>query len=186
MACTFNDDIQGTAAVVVAALISSSRLTGKKLADHTFLFSGAGEAGTGIADLIAFAVSFESQIPVDEAQQKIFLIDSMGLVTSSRKELQDHKINYAHDVEHECPDLLSALEYLKPTALIGVSAKPKTFNQEVCEKMALWNERPVIFALSKKFGLPVRFIGVGEKMEDLLVFDKHEFVDSLLKTSDRS
>lgn len=148
MACTFNDDIQGTAAVVVAALISSSRLTGKKLADHTFLFSGAGEAGTGIADLIAFAVSFESQIPVDEAQQKIFLIDSMGLVTSSRKELQDHKINYAHDVEHECPDLLSALDYLKPTALIGVSAKPKTFNQEVCEKMALWNERPVIFALS--------------------------------------
>jgi malate dehydrogenase (oxaloacetate-decarboxylating)(NADP+) len=148
IACAFNDDIQGTAAVVVAGLMSANKITGMKMVDHTFLFSGAGEAGTGIADLIAFAISFESQLPVDEAHRKIFLVDSMGLVTKSRQGLQDHKINYAHNVEMECPDLLSALDYLQPTVLIGVSTKPKTFNQKICEKMAAWNDRPIIFALS--------------------------------------
>lgn len=147
-ACTFNDDIQGTAAMVLAGLISSNKLTGKKLADHTFLFSGAGIAGTGIADLIAFAVSFENQISVDEAQEKIFMVDSKGLITASRQGLQDHKLNYAHHVESECPDLRSALEYVQPTVLIGVSAKPRTFTKEICESMARWNKRPIIFALS--------------------------------------
>ena len=148
-ACTFNDDVQGTASVALAGLLASSSVTGKKLSDHTFLFAGAGEAGTGIAELIAFAISEESGISVEESRQKIFLVDSKGLITQARKRgLQHHKLNFAHPVDQECSDLLSAIQYLKPTALIGVSAVAKTFDQTVCETMAALNDVPIIFALS--------------------------------------
>jgi malate dehydrogenase (oxaloacetate-decarboxylating)(NADP+) len=148
-ACTFNDDIQGTASVVLAGLFASSALTGMELSDHTFLFSGAGEAGTGIADLIAYAISLESNIPIEQAREKIFLVDSKGLVTKARlQSLKHHKLLYAHEVAQECPTLMEAIEMLQPTSLIGVSAMPKTFDQAVCEKMAAMNERPLIFALS--------------------------------------
>jgi malate dehydrogenase (oxaloacetate-decarboxylating)(NADP+) len=113
------------------------------------LFAGAGEAGTGIADLIAFAVSMESNIPIEEARKKIYLVDSKGLVTDARLDtLQHHKLNYAHSVERECSSLMEAIDLLHPTGLIGVSAIPNMFNKEVCEKMAALNSHPVIFALS--------------------------------------
>jgi len=148
-ACCFNDDIQGTAAVALAGLISSGRLTGKKLADHRFLFFGAGEAGTGIADLIAYAVSIEKKISVQEARKNIFFVDSKGLVTKSRlSSLQTHKLNYAHDIDCDGSDLMSALDFLKPTCLMGVSAQPKTFTKEICQKMSDWNDHPIICALS--------------------------------------
>eukprot|EP00544_Gedaniella_sp_CCMP2646_P005648 CAMPEP_0202485154 /NCGR_PEP_ID=MMETSP1361-20130828/4065_1 /ASSEMBLY_ACC=CAM_ASM_000849 /TAXON_ID=210615 /ORGANISM="Staurosira complex sp., Strain CCMP2646" /LENGTH=544 /DNA_ID=CAMNT_0049113987 /DNA_START=26 /DNA_END=1657 /DNA_ORIENTATION=+ len=148
-ACTFNDDIQGTASVALAGLVASCKLTGINLGDHTFLFAGAGEAGTGIADLIAFAVSMESNIPIEEARKKIFLVDSKGLVTDARlDELQHHKLKYAHKVDRECKSLMEAIDYIHPTGLIGVSAIPNMFNQEVCEKMAALNKHPIIFALS--------------------------------------
>lgn len=147
-ACTFNDDIQGTAAVALAGALASIRLTGKQLIDHTFLFAGAGEAGTGIAKLIAFAISKESHVSIEEARSKIFLVDSKGLVTKARlAELQHHKVKFAHDAE-ACPDLLSAVKYLKPSALIGVSAIPSLFTKEICEAMAHNNAHPIIFALS--------------------------------------
>jgi malate dehydrogenase (oxaloacetate-decarboxylating)(NADP+) len=146
--CTFNDDIQGTAAVAVGGLLTSEKLTGKKLSEHTFLFSGAGEAGTGIAELIAYAISLQLSTSVEEARKKIYLVDSKGLVTKSRGEgLQHHKQNFAHEVA-ECQDLKSAIDMLKPTAIIGVSAQPGTFDKEVCEKMAENNEHPIIAALS--------------------------------------
>jgi malate dehydrogenase (oxaloacetate-decarboxylating)(NADP+) len=148
-ACTFNDDIQGTASVALAGLVASCKLTGMNLSDHTFLFAGAGEAGTGIADLIAFAVSMESNIPIEEARKKIYLVDSKGLVTEARlDELQHHKLKYAHKVDRECKSLMEAIDFLHPTGLIGVSAIPNMFNQEVCEKMAALNKHPIIFALS--------------------------------------
>ena len=148
-ACTFNDDIQGTASVALAGLLASSKLTGLSLSEHTFVFAGAGEAGTGIADLIAFAVSVESNIPIEEARKKIYLVDSKGLVTHARLDgLQHHKLKYAHSVERECPSLMEAIDLIHPTGLIGVSAIPNMFNQEVCEKMAALNPRPIIFALS--------------------------------------
>jgi malate dehydrogenase (oxaloacetate-decarboxylating)(NADP+) len=148
-ACTFNDDIQGTASVALAGLVSSCKLTGMNLSDHTFLFAGAGEAGTGIADLIAFAVSMESNISIEEARKKIYLVDSMGLVTDARlDELQHHKLKYAHKVDRECKSLMEAIDFLHPTGLFGVSAIPNLFNQEVCEKMAALNKHPIIFALS--------------------------------------
>ncbi|KAK2982305.1 hypothetical protein RJ640_027402 [Escallonia rubra] len=96
----FNDDIQGTASVVLAGLVASLKLLGGTLADHTFLFLGAGEAGTGIAELIALEMSKQKKISVGEARKKIWLVDSKGLIVVSRKEsLQQFKKPWAH--EHE-------------------------------------------------------------------------------------
>jgi malate dehydrogenase (oxaloacetate-decarboxylating)(NADP+) len=148
-ACTFNDDIQGTAAVALAGILASESLTGTRLSDHRFLFNGAGEAGTGIANLLTYAISIESGTSVADARQHVFLVDSKGLVTSARKDtLQHHKLNYAHHIDATCPDLLSSIENVKPSVIIGVSAIPKIFNETVCRKMAELNDRPIIFALS--------------------------------------
>jgi malate dehydrogenase (oxaloacetate-decarboxylating)(NADP+) len=148
-ACTFNDDIQGTASVAVAGLLASERLTGKRMSEHTFLFAGAGEAGTGIAELIAYAISLDCSVSIEEARKKIFLVDSKGLVTKARLEaLRHHKVNFAHEVSCECKDLKTAIEAIKPNVIIGVSAQPNTFDKEVCERMAELNDRPIIFALS--------------------------------------
>ena len=108
----------------------------------------SGEAGVGIADLISYAISFETGKSISEARKNIYLVDSKGLVTKSRfSSLQSHKRDYAHDVD-ACPDLLTAINVLKPTALIGVSAVPKSFTEEICRKMAELNRTPIIFALS--------------------------------------
>lgn len=144
----FNDDIQGTASVVLAGLIAAQKLLGKNLADHTFLFLGAGEAGTGIAELIALQISIETGTPIEETRKKIWLVDSKGLIVSSRKEsLQHFKKPWAH--EHEpVKDLLGAVNVIKPTVLIGTSGVGKTFTKEVVEAMASFNEKPLILALS--------------------------------------
>ena len=144
----FNDDIQGTAAVVLAGLIASLRVIGGTLADHTFLFLGAGEAGTGIAELIALEMTKQSNNSLEEARKKIWLVDSKGLIVKSRKEsLQHFKKPWAH--EHEpCKDLLDAVKAIKPTVLIGSSGVGKTFTKEVIEAISALNEKPVILALS--------------------------------------
>jgi malate dehydrogenase (oxaloacetate-decarboxylating)(NADP+) len=107
-ACTFNDDIQGTASVVVAGLIASVRITGVTLAQHKFLFYGAGEAGVGIADLLAEAISKETGVEVGDARKNIWLMDSKGLVCDSRHDkLAEHKLHYAHHrAEGGCTSLL--------------------------------------------------------------------------------
>ncbi len=144
----FNDDIQGTATVALAGLLASESITGIPLKDNTVVFYGAGEAGVGIAELIAYAIHQQTGKPIEECRKRIFLIDSKGLVCKSRmSSLQEHKLHYAHDVEY-LPDLLSTVETLKPTALIGVSTIPKSFTKEVVGTMAANNKRPVIFALS--------------------------------------
>ncbi|KAF0732296.1 hypothetical protein Ae201684P_014916 [Aphanomyces euteiches] len=146
--CTFNDDIQGTACVVLGGLFAAEKLTQKRLAEHKFVFMGAGEAGTGIADLIAMAIAVEANITVEEARRQIFLVDSKGLVTKDRlPELQHHKLSYAHD-EAPASTLLETVQRVKPSVLIGVCTIPHTFTQEICEFMTATNERPVIFALS--------------------------------------
>ncbi|KAL3337735.1 hypothetical protein AABB24_030060 [Solanum stoloniferum] len=144
----FNDDIQGTASVVLAGLIASLKLLGGALCDHTFLFLGAGEAGTGIAELIALEISNKTKIPVEETRKKIWLVDSKGLIVSGRKEtLQAFKKPWAH--EHEpVNNLLDAVKAVKPTVLIGTSGTGRTFTKEVVEAMACMNKRPLIMALS--------------------------------------
>ncbi|KAJ8443317.1 hypothetical protein Cgig2_015798 [Carnegiea gigantea] len=144
----FNDDIQGTASVVLAGLIAAQKLARKSLADHTYLFLGAGEAGTGIAELIALEISKQTNICLEEARKKIWLVDSKGLIVNSRMEsLQHFKKPWAH--EHEpINGLLDAVKTLKPTVLIGSSGVGRTFTKEVVEAMATFNERPIILALS--------------------------------------
>ncbi len=144
--CTFNDDIQGTAGVTLAGLYASLRLTGGTLSDQKFLFLGAGEAGVGICDLIVLGLMAEG-LSESAARAKCWLVDSKGLVVKSRTDLAEHKLPYAHD-HAPMPDLLSAIEALKPTALIGVSGMPATFTEPVVKAMGRINARPVIFALS--------------------------------------
>ncbi|CAI0423383.1 unnamed protein product, partial [Linum tenue] len=144
----FNDDIQGTAAVVLSGLMAALKLLGGTLADHRFLFLGAGEAGTGIAELIALEISKQTQMPLDEARKNIWLVDSKGLIVESRKEsLQHFKKPWAHDHE-PVETLLEAVNDIKPTVLIGTSGVGRTFTQEVVEAMASFNEKPLILALS--------------------------------------
>ena len=144
--CTFNDDIQGTASVTLAGIYSALRITNQKLTDQKILFQGAGEAGVGIANLIVSAMEAEG-MSHDEAKRQCWLVDSKGLVVKSRENLQNHKLAYAHDHEF-VSDLLSAVETLKPTILVGVSGQPQTFTQPIVEAVGEINEQPVIFALS--------------------------------------
>ncbi len=145
--CSFNDDIQGTAAVALAGVISALRVTGTALADQKILFLGAGEAGTGIADLFT-AAAVDAGLDETEARQRCWFVDSQGLVVHDRLEgLAHHKIPYAH--EHPpIKTLAEAVEILRPTILIGVSGTPSTFTEAIIAQMAEFNERPIIFALS--------------------------------------
>ena len=144
--CTFNDDIQGTAAVALAGIFTALRVTTDKLADQKILFLGAGEAATGIADLVVSAMVADGCSKA-EALQRNWLMDSHGLVVKSRTDLAEHKIPYAHD-HKPVSDFLSAIRTLKPTAIIGVAAVGGTFTAEVLQTMAHLNARPIIFALS--------------------------------------
>ena len=142
----FNDDIQGTASVALAGLFTAMRTLKSKLTDQKVLFLGAGEAATGIADLVVSAMVAQG-LPQAEAKQRIWLVDSRGLVVKSRADLADHKLHYAH--EHPpIGDFLTAIKTLKPTTIVGVAAVGGTFTPEVLQTMAQINERPIIFALS--------------------------------------
>jgi malate dehydrogenase (oxaloacetate-decarboxylating)(NADP+) len=144
--CCFNDDIQGTAAVAAAGIFSALRITGKRMSEQTLLCFGAGEAATGISDLLVTAMVADG---MDEkaARGRCWMVDSKGLVVAERKDLAEHKKPYAHP-HAPIGDFVSAVKSLKPTAIIGVGATPQTFTQEVIETMARLNDRPIIFALS--------------------------------------
>jgi len=144
--CVFNDDIQGTAAVALAGIYSALRATGGKLTDQKILFLGAGEAATGIADLIVAAMVAQG-CSEEEARRRNWLVDSRGLVVRSRIDLTDHKLPYAHE-QAPIGDFLAAIHTLKPTAIIGVAAVSGTFTAEVLHAMAEFNARPIVFALS--------------------------------------
>lgn len=145
-ACVFNDDIQGTAAVTLAGLLSAARVTGKPLTEQTILFSGAGAAATGIADLIVSAQVREGA-RADEARRRIWFMDSRGLVVEGRADLRPHKRAYAH-AHAPVATLADAVATLRPAVLIGVSGQPQTFTEPLLRTMVRYHERPVVFALS--------------------------------------
>jgi malate dehydrogenase (oxaloacetate-decarboxylating)(NADP+) len=144
--CTFNDDIQGTAAVALAGLHSALRVTGGRIVDQKVLFLGAGEAATGISELIVVALQAQG-LSEAEARKRCWLVDSQGLVVASRSGLAEQKKPYAH--QHEpVADFAAAVNALQPTAIIGVAAVGGTFTEPVLRSMAKFNKRPIVFALS--------------------------------------
>lgn len=145
IAC-FNDDIQGTAAVTVAGVLSGLRVSGGRLAEQTFLFLGAGEAATGIADLLIEAMVADGLTP-EAARERCWMVDSKGLVVAARTDLAEHKRPFAHD-HGPVADFPAAVEALRPTAIIGVGAVAQAFTREVIEAMSRCNRHPIIFALS--------------------------------------
>lgn len=118
--CTFNDDIQGTASVVVSGLLASQKLTQKKVSDNTFVFLGAGEAAIGIADLCVKAMESEG-LSMEEARSKIWMMDIDGLLAKGRPEgkLEGHKAYYAKD-HAPTKSLLDVVNKIKPSVLIGI------------------------------------------------------------------
>ncbi len=144
--CLFDDDIQGTGAVALAGVYAALRVTGQTLTDQTIVFLGAGEAALGIGDMTAAAMT-EAGLSLEAARHRCWFVDSKGLVVHSRTDLNDHKRPYAHEYPF-LPDLLSAVEALHPTAIIGVAGKPGMFTQPVLQAMARDNARPIIFAMS--------------------------------------
>jgi len=144
--CTFNDDIQGTAAVTLAGLYSAARITGGGITDQRVLFLGAGSAGIGIGELIVSAMKKDG-LSDDEARGRCWFVDSKGLVVNNRTDLQEHKLRFAHDVD-PLPDFLSAMREFRPTAIIGVSGRAGSFTPEIVKEMSTINEQPIVFALS--------------------------------------
>src|SRR5450759_4742093 len=144
--CMFDDDIQGTASVALAGLYSALRMTGGKITGQRLVFLGAGEAALGIGGLVVSAM-VEQGLSEEEARSRCWFVDSKGLVVASRTDLVEHKRRFAHDFPFH-RDLLSVVEAVKPTALIGASGQPATFTPEILKAMARMNERPIIFALS--------------------------------------
>ena len=144
--CTYNDDIQGTAAVALAGIYGSLRISGQKLVDQRFLFMGAGSAGTGIAELISEAMVLEG-LTIEQARARCFLFDVNGLLESTRTDIAAFQKPFTH-VHAPTKSFVEAIESIKPTAIVGVSTVPKLFNQQVIEAMSRVNKRPIIFPYS--------------------------------------
>lgn len=144
--CVYNDDVQGTAGIVLTGMINAAKVKGTKLSDERYLFLGAGSAGIGLADLLCSAMVKEG-LPVKEAQARVYMFDINGLLEDTRTDLLDFQKPYAHK-HAPTRDFVTAIESIKPTTMIGVSTVGGAFNQTVVESMSRINEQPVIFALS--------------------------------------
>lgn len=154
--CSFNDDIQGTAGVVVAGIYGGLKISRQPLRDQRVLFGGAGASAQGIADLLVAAMRDEG-LSLEEARRRIWTTDSRGLVTQERQGLEDFKATYARPVEevaqYRCknPSTVTLEETIlnaKPTILIGTSGTPRLFTEPVVKTMSKINERPMVFPLS--------------------------------------
>jgi malate dehydrogenase (oxaloacetate-decarboxylating)(NADP+) len=141
----FNDDIQGTAAVSLAGVYASTRMTGVPFRDLRIMFLGAGSAATGIADLMTSAFVDEG-LAIDEARRRLWFVDLNGLVVKARTDLMPHSLPYAHDAKQL--GFLEAIDAIRPHVLIGATGAPGTFTRAVVERMSAINDRPAIFALS--------------------------------------
>jgi malate dehydrogenase (oxaloacetate-decarboxylating) len=155
MVPSFNDDIQGTAAVVHAALLGAVKVLNSSLSDQTFCIIGAGAAGVGVASGLISALR-TAGLTDQKARQRVYVFDSRGLVLSDRPDLPQYKLAVATDPQavsswDQDPlqiGLAEALRRLQPTVLLGLSGTPGTVAQELVEAMTEWCERPIIFPLS--------------------------------------
>ncbi|OYO05986.1 hypothetical protein CGZ97_04785 [Enemella evansiae] len=151
---TFNDDIQGTAAVVVAALLASVQAKGEKLADQKFVIHGAGTAGIGVADLLV-DIMVRDGLSEDEARKRFWCLGSRGLLHTGMT-LRPFQEPYARaaaelsdwDLTGETADLATTVDRVQPTVLIGTSAQPGAFSEPIVRSMYAHCPRPVIMPLS--------------------------------------
>ncbi|MBU6474370.1 MAG: NAD-dependent malic enzyme [Alphaproteobacteria bacterium] len=141
----FNDDIQGTAAVVLAGVYAALRITQEELKDQRFVFLGAGTANIGIADLVVKALE-EAGLTNEEARGRIWLVDRGGLVTEDSPNLTPQKKIYAK--KHAPMGFLETIREVKPQTLVGATGKSGAFTREIIAEMAKLNGRPLVFALS--------------------------------------
>lgn len=153
--CTFNDDIQGTAAVATATLISAINVTGIPLEQQRIAIVGLGSAGLGIANLLVQFMQDEG-LSAEEARSRFYAIDRGGLVTEDSKEVRPEQRPYARKEEEVRSwgrpngeiGLLDVVRHAKPTVLIGVSGQTGAFTEQAVREMAKYATRPVIFPLS--------------------------------------
>jgi malate dehydrogenase (oxaloacetate-decarboxylating) len=154
---TFNDDIQGTGAVNLAAVLAAIRATGTTLSDQRVMIFGAGTAGTGIADQLLAAMVTEG-MTVDQASRRFWPLDRAGLILSDMPGLSDAQRRYARDpaeasgwqrdTETGGIGLAEAVRRVHPTILIGTSTRPGAFTEEIVREMAAHVERPMILPMS--------------------------------------
>jgi len=142
----YNDDIQGTASIVLAGLTTAMQILGTPVTQQRVLFLGAGSAALGIGNLLVSALQMKG-LSLADARSRITMFDVNGLIEPSRTDLSEDQMVFAHKAAPS-KDLVATIENVKPTILIGVSTKGGAFNQRVVETMSRLNERPIIFALS--------------------------------------
>lgn len=153
--CTFNDDIQGTAAIAAATLISAIHITGVPLTEQRIVLFGFGSAGLGIANLLVRLMQQKGCTP-EKAQERIHAIDVDGLLVEGRTNIKDEQKMYARTAEsvrgwkqeNGAIRIEEVIRQVRPTALIGVSGQAGAFTEEVVRTMAQHVERPIIFPLS--------------------------------------
>ena len=154
--CCFNDDIQGTAGIVVAGLLASLRITGQSLSGQRVLFAGAGASAQGISKLIVAAMVDEG-LTLEEARRHVWTTDSRGLVLDDRENLPEFKMTFARPaaevVDWDVADrgrisLAEVVDHVRPTILLGSSGTPGLFDETVLRLMGEHNEHPIIFPLS--------------------------------------
>jgi len=142
----YNDDIQGTASIVLAGIAAALNITEGQITDQRIMFLGAGSAGIGIAKLIVAEMQTRG-LTREQAQSRISMMDVNGLIEPSRSDLSPEQKVYAHPAQPS-KDLVKVINDFKPTILVGASTKAGAFTKDVIEAMARHNARPVIFALS--------------------------------------
>ncbi len=142
---SFNDDIQGTAAVVLAGLKAAIRISRTAFRDLKVMFLGAGSAATGIARLLIKAYQFAG-LSEDEAKSRIVFVDEHGVLITQRDDLKDFNRDFA--VDRSPTDFLTAIKDFAPHALIGATGVPGTFSEEALGIMSEGTSRPIVFALS--------------------------------------
>ena len=153
--CTFNDDIQGTAAVVLAALLAAVRLKGTRLDEQKIVIFGAGTAGVGIADIIRAAMARQG-LPEDQTYSRFWAFNSRGLIVAGDDSIRDFQVPYARDpaeveawgVDPRSASLADVIEHVGPTILIGASARAGAFTERIVTSMAARCDRPIILPLS--------------------------------------
>jgi malate dehydrogenase (oxaloacetate-decarboxylating)(NADP+) len=146
----FNDDVQGTGAVIVGGFINAIKASGIPAKDHRAVFLGAGSAGVGVAkQLVQYFI--KEGLTEDEAKRKFWLIDSKGLVTNDRGDkLADHKVYFSRDDNNgkQVRTLEELIDFIKPTILMGLSTIGGAFTPKILQSMAKLNEYPIVFPLS--------------------------------------